>query len=59
MIEIPGPPFAPRLTFSLISARDERARHDRHLEQAVLGLGRDLSGTIVAAAMIDWLVRHA
>jgi len=44
MIEIPGPPFAPRLTFSLISARDERARHVRHLEQAVLGLGRDLRG---------------
>ena len=42
MIEIPGPPFAPRLTFSLISARDERGRHD--LEQAVLGLGRDLRG---------------
>ena len=39
---IPFDPEAANLMFSLVSARYERASHDRHLEQAVLGLGRDL-----------------
>ena len=37
-----------------------RARlDDRHLQQALLGLGRNLGDDVVAAAMIDRLVHHA